>query len=72
VLAALGDTWNASDWVEQLCIFIVFGVGAGLTFIEWLGSVGAAAARSSILVLAIFSLSLAMYFDIVDSEGLVG
>ncbi|MBA7589095.1 hypothetical protein ES708_31170 [subsurface metagenome] len=73
VLAAIIDTYWASNLFEQICMIAVFGVGFLLTFIELTASAGAiVAAKYCLMALAFISLGLACYFDMMDSDGIVG
>ena len=73
VLSALIATLSAVNLVDLLCMFAVFGLGAGLTFIEMTYSLGSIVAlKIGIIVLNIFALSYQMYNDIMDSDDIVG
>ena len=73
MLAAIIDTYWASNLFEQICMIAVFGVGFLLTFIELTASAGAiVAAKYCLMAIAFVSLGLACYFDWLDSDGIVG
>jgi len=73
VLSALISTFSAADPLELICMIIVFGVGAVLTLIEILSSAGAfVAVKYCLMAVAFIALSLSCYFDIMDSDGIVG
>ncbi len=62
-----------ANLVDLLCMLAVFGLGAGLTFIEMTYSLGSIVAlKIAIIVLNNFALSYQMYNDIMDSDDIVG
>lgn len=73
MLAALISTFYIVDQLELVCMIAVFGVGALLTVIQLLASGGTlVAAKFGLMAVAFISLGLACYFDINDSDGIVG
>ena len=73
VLSALIATLSAVNLVDFFCMLAVFGVGAALSIVQLLSSVGSIVAlKIGIIVLNIFALSYHMYNDIMDSDDIVG
>ena len=73
ILGAIIDTFWASSDFERTCMFIVFGAGFILTFIEIFASGGIfVAAKYCLMAVAFIALGLAYYFDWLDSDGIVG
>ncbi len=72
-LGAIISTYWASDPWEQICMIAVFGVGLVLTIAQCIVSAGAiVTAKYALMALAFISLGLSCYFDIMDSDGIVG
>ena len=73
ILSSIIAVYWAVDPVQQLLMWIVFGAGFLLTLIELICSAGAfVAAKYCLMAVAFIALSLSCYFDIMDSDGIVG
>ena len=73
MISALISTFLAADPLELICMGAVFGVGFALIIIQLIASSGTiVAVKYFLMALAFISLGLACYFDINDSDGIVG
>ncbi len=64
--------WAVDIW-QQILMIITFGVGFLLTLLELIYSAGSTAAlKYGLMAVAFVALGIACYFDIMDSDGIVG
>jgi len=64
--------WSVDIW-QQILMIITFGVGFLLTLLELIYSAGSIVAlKYGLMAVAFVALGIACYFDIMDSDGIVG